>query len=95
MEYDKKYDMKICKIQNMIKKYDKVFSGFRNMIKTNMIKNINFSKYDKKMNLLTAKAQPASRCTLERSLGTFSIKSNLPLHYCLSLKSRPIAVGRD
>ena len=49
----------------------------------------------KKMNLLTAKAQPASRCTLERSLGTFSIKSNLPLHYCLSLKSRPIAVGRD
>ena len=81
MEYDKKYDMKICKIQNMIK--------------TNMIKNINFSKYDKKMNLLTAKAQPASRCTLKRSLGTFSIKSNLPLHYCLSLKSRPIAVGRD
>ena len=81
MEYDKKYDKKICKIQNMIK--------------TNMIKNINFSKYDKKMNLLTAKAQPASRCTLKRSLGTFSIKSSLPLHYCLSLKSRPIAVGRD
>ena len=92
MEYDKKYDMKICKIQNMIKKYYKVFSGFRNMIKTNMIF---FSKYDKKMNLLTAKAQPASRCTSKRSLETFSIKSNLPLHYCLSLKSRPIAVGRD
>ena len=30
-------------IKNMIKKYDKIFSVFQNMIKINMMKNIKFS----------------------------------------------------
>ena len=38
------------KLKNMIKKYDKVFSEFQNMIKMNMIKNIQFLKCDKKEN---------------------------------------------
>ena len=34
----------------MIKKYDKVFSDFQNMIKINMIKKYLVLKYDKKEN---------------------------------------------
>ena len=33
-----------------MKKYDMIFSVYRNMIKSNMIKNIKFSKYDKEKN---------------------------------------------
>ena len=35
--------------ENMTKKYDKIFSVFQNVIKINTLKNIKFSKYDKKL----------------------------------------------
>ena len=47
-------------MKNMIKKYDKIFSVLRNMIKSNMIKNIQFSKYDTKKPIQIIDAKPAS-----------------------------------
>ena len=52
LKYDKNMTREFKNKKNMIKKYDKIFSVFQNMIKINKVKNIKFSTNMIKKNMI-------------------------------------------